>query len=186
MIERSHGLEAAACYRAFHPNDAERNALAEVGIQLLKIFPTMPAACVVMSALYSCRLQAVTEAPAYVAAGALSVGQAGVFGENKPLDGKTRFSQSNLSWDGHACVLFGGYIADASIFRTAYSTKSPPILAAHVLKEFGKGQGLFICKADDAIKSGLNYTPQYVLSEEQTTGLARGVMAIIDSHRARQ
>jgi hypothetical protein len=71
-----------------------------------------------------------------------------------PFDGKKLFSESNASWNGHAWVMFGHYLADVPIFRTAYSTRSPPRLAAHVRKEFGEGRGLLIIKWANAPGSG--------------------------------
>lgn len=181
LIEKSYGHDAAAVYRAFRPSNADLTILAEIGVQLLEIFPPTPGACVVMSALYASQLQAVGKAPVHVAVGALSIGNVRIFGNDELLDGESRFSRSDLSWDGHAWVVFGNYLADVSLCRTAYSKQRPPLLASHVLREFGPRRGLFISNADDAIKSGLDYFAQYILSEHQITGLARGAMQIIDS-----
>jgi hypothetical protein len=38
--------------------------------------------------------------------------------------------------------MLGDYVADVSIFRTAYSIGSPPLLATHVRQEFGPGREL--------------------------------------------
>jgi hypothetical protein len=133
-----------------------------------------------MSALYSCSLESATRAPVFVVAGSLFVGQTRVFGEDSEINGKERFSRCDSSWDGHAWLVMGDYIADVSIFRTAYSRKSPPILAAHVLQKFGEDRGLFICRIDETVESGLFYVPQYVLSEDQIAGLAQAAMAMIN------
>jgi hypothetical protein len=186
VIAASRGRDVAAAYAAFKPTAADKDALAEVGKGVLHIFPPRPGACVVMSALYACGLQTKTSSPVYVAVGSLFVGTTRVFGSDAPINGEERFSRSDLSWDGHGWLVLGDHVADVSIFRTAYSPKSPPMLAKHVLQEFGKGRGLFICRIDDVEKSGLHYVPQYVLSESQVTGLARGAMALIDGLAERQ
>jgi hypothetical protein len=76
--------------------------------------------------------------------------------------------------------MFGDYVADVSVFRTAYSEKSPRRLRDHVVKEFGIGKGLLISKAADVGSYGLNYLPQYILSEDQITAVGRGALDIIN------
>ena len=48
------------------------------------------------------------------------------------FDGKARFSETNMSWDGHAWIVYGDWLADVSLFRTADSDKSSPTLKEHV------------------------------------------------------
>ncbi|MDR3463681.1 MAG: hypothetical protein P4L76_15335 [Beijerinckiaceae bacterium] len=179
LIARSYGAANAQTYRDFVPSSADQQALAFVGKELLTIFPNIPAACIMMSALYALQMQSTTGHAAYVVAGALWVGQIRIFGEDTPLNGSARFSQSSRSWDGHAWVMFGSYIADVSLFRTAYSQYSHPVLAAHVLREFGPGRGLMIVRDRDAANSGITYVPQYVLNEEQLMGVAQGALGMI-------
>jgi hypothetical protein len=179
LIAESHGTISAEAYHAFEPSGSDLTDLAEVGRKLLIAFPKLPAACLMMSALYAAGLRAVTKAPVYVVAGSLSIKGERIFGEDSDIDGSVRFSKSNPSWNGHAWLIFGSRLADVSIFRTAYSRESPPRLAAHVLDEFGVGCGLLICKIDDAVKSGLSYIPEYVLSDEQAASLARGALSFL-------
>ncbi len=181
LIAESRGSEAASAYRAFKASEADLAVLADVGRKLLSIFPKdIPGACAIMSALYASRLEFETHVPVFVIAGSLFVGQTRVFGDDTVINGKERFSRSDSSWDGHAWLVMGHCIADASIFRTAYSPKSPPMLAAHVLRKFGKGKGLFIWPIEQIAELGLSYVPDYVLTEDQITGLALGGMAILD------
>jgi hypothetical protein len=186
LIAESRGNEAAAAYRAFKASDADLAALAEIGRALLDIFPKdVPGACAVMSALYASQLEFKTRVPVFVVAGSLFVGQTRVFGDDTKINGKERLSRSDSSWDGHVWLVMGHCIADASIFRTAYSPRSPPILAAHVLRKFGKGKGLLIDSIEAIGELGLSYVPEYVLTEDQITGLALGGMAIIDNNSNR-
>jgi hypothetical protein len=178
LIVDSFGSDAAEAWAGFSPTEGDLLTLKEIGRELLTMFPTMPAACAMMSAVYALRLEKVEAAPAYVVAGSLFVGETRVFGENGEINGRTRFSQSNLSWDGHAWIVSGDRLADVSIFRTAYSKFAPPALAAHVEREFGMGKGLFICKTEDAVKSGFRYQPQYVLTQDQVDALGRGAARI--------
>jgi hypothetical protein len=71
------------------------------GRDLLKHFPTVPGACVIMSTLFAWQLEKLGLPPAYVVAGSLYVvgsrfvGDTRVFGEAARLDGNARFSASN-------------------------------------------------------------------------------------------
>jgi hypothetical protein len=62
------------------------------------------------------------------------------------------------------------YIIDISVFRTAYSGKSHPLLARAVREGFGEGRGLLL--AQDT--SPLNYRPQYVLTRDEIDALGKG------------
>jgi hypothetical protein len=177
LIAASYSAEAAKAWKAYLPSDADKRKLEAIGLDLLKNLPPIPGTCALMSAVYAARMQSVATAPVYVVAGTLSVRGVAVFGDGRPFDGKSVFSESTSSWDGHAWVMLGYYVADVSIFRTAYSAGSPPLLATHVRQEFGQGRGLLIIKWHDAPLSGLNYAPQYVVTDDQITGLCRGAMA---------
>lgn len=175
LIATSHSADAAEVYRTFSPTEAHLKILADVGRDVLFHFPRLPGACAAMSALYAARVQTITDAPVYVVAGALSVGTNYIFGkQTASRDWSSSFSESNLSWDGHCWIAFGDFIADVSIFRTAYSENGPPALAAHVAESFGSGRGLLICRVAETKQLGFRYEPEYVLTEGQITGLIRG------------
>jgi hypothetical protein len=179
LIAKSHAPAAADVYRAFIPDKSQVNALVSAGIEVLRHFPHMPGACAMMSAVWAARWQNLERTPVYVVAGALLVGTEPVFGcENMQIDGVAAFGKSSPSWDGHCWLAFGNYVADISIFRTAYSTYSPPALARHMVEHFGRGSGLLICTPADAASAGLHYRPQYVLTDDQITGLFLGARSI--------
>lgn len=181
LIAQTHTGGAAAAYRTFRPTRQDLQALAAVGADVLGHFPWMPGACAVMSAAWVARWKMSNQLPAYVVAGALRVGSARVFGCEPAGAWSEVFSRSDLSWDGHCWLAFGEYVADISIFRTAYSKESPPVLARHVERQFGRGRGLLICSLADAIQAGLYYEPQYVLSEDEVTGLLLGARSLVES-----
>ena len=178
LVAASFSPEEASTYAAYVPSEADRTALATAGRELFQHFPPTPGACMVMSALYSVLLEKSVSQKAYVTIGSLYVGDVRVFGEDGEIDGK-RFSQSSPSWDGHAWVMLGDLIADASLFRTARSGKGHPVLGPHVQKEFGPTAALMICKAADTELSGLRYEARYVLTQQQVDSLARGAMKLI-------
>ena len=185
LIADSFDAATADQWASFVPGEPDLRTLVDTGRELLQTFPTMPAACVMMSAFYSLRLEKIGAAPDYVVAGSLYVGDRRVFGEERLINGKARFSKSDPSWDGHAWLVSGNLMADVSIFRTAYSKASPPALAEHVKREFGTGRGLFICRIGDEVKSGLRYLPEYVLSQDQVDALGNGVIAMVTGSASR-
>ena len=181
LIASCRSRKEAQAYKAFVPTKDDVGRLGEIGREVLQHLPPEAGACALMSAVYAARLQSVGLAPAYVAAGSLLVQGQRVFGDGRPFDGAKAFSESNSDWDGHAWVMFGPYVADVSIFRTAYSSQAPRLLAAHVRQEFGNGRGLLVVRWSDAPKSGLHYLSQYVLTESQVSGLVRGASARFSS-----
>lgn len=180
LIRQSRSAEDATAHGGRIVTENDQSQLANVGRQLLSVFPPIPGACLLMSALYAARLQELVAGPILVIAGGLSVGSEHVFGAGGQFDGK-RFDQSNPSWDGHAWVELGDLVADVSIFRTAYSGQSHPLLRESIAKTYGRGRGLMIRRSGDA-SDGLTYEPQYVLTEDQVTGLARGALKVL-GHR---
>jgi hypothetical protein len=177
LVRRSYSDADAVAYETFVP---DRDLLAKFGAEgteVLRAFPTLPGACAVMSALYAVVLQdRFPGIPIHVAAGALVVDGATVFGETADqIDWNEALGQSNPSWDGHCWVVCGDWIADISICRTAYSSKSSPILAEYVRREFGENRGLIIQRPDDQLR----YEAYHVLTEAQVTGLGRGAMHLI-------
>jgi hypothetical protein len=181
LISQTHALVAAEAYRSFTPDRAKLNALATAGLEVLRQFPPLRGPCVLMSAMWAARWQLLERTPVYVVAGALLIGSERVFGdENTPFDGRTIFSESNPSWNGHCWLVFGNYLADISIFSTAYSAYTSLVLAQHMVERFGRGHGLLLSTADNADRAGLHYRPQYVLTDDQIAELCVGARSIIE------
>jgi hypothetical protein len=181
LIARSHGDKAADEFRKFEPSQDDFKALKQAGRELQIIFKPIPGACAVMSALLLARLQSLTTAPAYVVAGNLWVGNERVFGFDEEPDWSKAFSATNMSWDGHAWAQFGRFVVDMSVFRTAYSDKSPPTLAKHVLEHHGKGRGILIATYEAAAREdGLLYEPKHVLTQSQLDPLINGGLKMLN------
>ena len=73
LIAASYGPEAAEAWSNFAPSNAQRDAAMNAGRDLLKHFPTVPGACVIMSTLFAWQLEKLGLPPAYVVAGSLYV-----------------------------------------------------------------------------------------------------------------
>jgi hypothetical protein len=182
LITKSHSSTAADAYRDFLPTEQQRQRLYEVGREVLSNFPNIPGACAPMSTLYAARWQQESDTPIYVVAGKLNIEDNPVFGSE--IDANeigSVLSQSNSSWDGHCWLVFGPYIVDISIFRTAYSDYSPAILASHVTEKFGKNRGILVAEPSALAEHGFQYIPQYVFTEELVTGHCLGAAQIFEA-----
>lgn len=143
----------------------------------MSVFPVVPGACVMMSALYAFRLRALGHADAQLVGGALPIERRLVFGRR---NARHSFGRTNTDWDGHAWVSHGGYIADASLIRTGRSPKAPPRLRALVDARFGPKQGLYIASPEAAIEDGLGYEPQHVFSDVELDACSHGAMTFLE------
>ena len=179
LIEATHGVAAAQHYQQSLPGEVERDALIAAARDILTVFPPAAGACLLLSASIAVRTASLTSYPAYVAAGSLAVGRVRVFGEDAPWNGRELFSRGNPAWDGHAWVIFGDRIVDASIFRTAYSGRSHPTLATFIREKYGARGGVMITTPIQAEQDGLTYQPQYILSGAQVDGLAAGAFSLL-------
>ena len=185
LIAQSFGAEAAEEWNRATVDEDDKRKLLEAARKVLQMFPgRTPSACCLMSAVYSLVLKKM-ELRTYVVAGSLYVGDTRIFGEDGELDGKTRFSQTDMSWDGHAWIVYGDWLADVSVCRTADSDKSHPALKAQIHHVLGAGKGLLACKIESAIKDGLRYEPRYVLAQDQVDALGRGAQAMFSGHGSR-
>ncbi|PKP71969.1 MAG: hypothetical protein CVT83_02310 [Alphaproteobacteria bacterium HGW-Alphaproteobacteria-5] len=181
LVAAQHGWAAAKAFKAYQMTDADREALSQCAIDLLKIFPSVPGACALMSAALAVGLERCMAAPIHVVAGTLAVGGDPVFGDRQALNGSQIFSTSNPDWDGHVWVMIGTYVVDISIFRTAYSRQGPARLTKHVDLAFGPNKGLYVDHWKRTRHLGLGYEPQYVLSADEVTSLMGGAYRVIKS-----
>lgn len=180
LIAASFDEKAAEAWSKFTIGEDDKKRLREAGRQVLLLFKTpIPGACCVMSAAYSVMLEAAAEKPAYVVAGSLYVGDTRIFGEDGEFDGEKHFSVSSLGWDGHAWIVYGEWLADVSILRTANGSNSPRKLRAHCKDQFAGKTGLYACKMGTEIKEGFRYEPRYVLTLDQVNALAGGANQFI-------
>jgi hypothetical protein len=121
--------------------EAEMLVLHEAAMKVLGLFPGRIAGqCALMSAAYSIALETLGTQPGYVVAGSFYIGDKRIFGEEKEFDGKAVFSESNPDWNGHVWIVYGDYLADVSVFRTA-DAASPRLLSRHIAKQYGRGRG---------------------------------------------
>ncbi|MEH2500482.1 hypothetical protein V1294_006961 [Bradyrhizobium sp. AZCC 1678] len=180
LITASFDVAAADAWSKFEVGEADKLVLHEAAMKVLKVFPgRMPGLCALMSGLYSLALEKLGSQRVYVVAGSLYIGDKRIFGEDGEFDGKRAFSESNIDWNGHAWTVYGDWLADVSVCRTA-DAGSPRLLSKYIAKEIGKGKGLLACRMASMDPAGIRYTPQYVLTRDQVDAVGRGALAMID------
>lgn len=184
LIAAQHGWPAAKAFKSYEMGEADRATIASCAVQLLAAFPATPYANAVMSGAFAVQLERALTAPVHVVAGTLAVEGQPVFGDRQPFDGPAIFGASHPEFHGHVWVMIGPYVADISLFRSAYSRSGPPRLSRHVDLVFGPGKGLYVDDWQRCRQRGLSYEPQYVLSEEEVTRLMGGAFEIIEKARA--
>ncbi len=186
LIMASFDAAAAEAWSKFTPDEADKLALREAAMKVLGLFPDrMAGQCALMSAAYSIALEKLGTQPGYVVAGSLYIGDKRIFGDDKEFDGKVLFSKSNPDWNGHAWIVYGDYLADVSVFRTA-DAGSPRMLSKHVAKEYGRGRGFCAWPMARMDPTGLRYVAQYVLTQDQVDALMRGALAMIEQIDAKR
>jgi hypothetical protein len=120
--------------------------------------------------MWAAMLQDALSLPAYCVAGDLYVRGRMVFGSTDPNVAQC-LSESSDAWDGYCWLALGRYVGDISVFRTAYAQPQGSNLRQAVLDEFGLGRGLFLMHYSDALTTGFDYRPKYVVRESEITTL---------------
>ena len=182
LVGNAYSTGERETYSLFSPDKPALSHLAAKGNEVVENFPCVAFACTHMTALWTIIIRDQTDYPIHMVAGALRINNRLVFGDTETtLDPTTTFTESTLDFDGHCWVMFGEYIGDISIFRTAYSDKAPAFLNQAVTREFGAGRGFMIDTYGGLLKSEFEYIPQFVLTDDQVSALGRGALSVIQS-----
>lgn len=180
LIEASYSVDEASRHRKFGTTQSQIEAVVALGKEILLNVPAMEGACTVMSALWTARIRDKLGFPAFCVAGNLIVEGKVIWGDASTTEQVAgTFVGTTFDWDGHCWVCIGDYVADLSIFRTAYSDMSPPHLREFVLRHYGKGRGMMIANSVGLADDGLAFVPKYVLGEAQLNGLISGFGEIL-------
>ncbi len=180
LIEASYSTTEAETAFSFHPSEHDVQILIDAGKAVLTLFPNVPGACALMTAMWVALIREKNKYPIYAIAGSLLINGIHVFGcTSSVTQMKEVFTCTNLDWDGHCWIIFGNLIGDISLFRTAYSDKSPPALKEKVISQFGEGHGLFVTPLDFPTELGIVYHPQYALTDDEITYLCNGAQTFI-------
>jgi hypothetical protein len=182
FVEKSYSQTEARRFLDFTESKARIHEVAALGNFVLKRFQRLPGACAPMSATWTDGIRACLSLPAFCVAGDLLVQGRRIFGNDDPTAKIAMvFDRSTLDWDGHCWVRVGDYVADISLFRTAYSEKAPRLLHEAIVNRFGRGRDLLVATADAMREDGFTYVSKYVLTESQVDGLIRGVRDLLES-----
>lgn len=179
LIEKSYSINESLKWDSYEVTSQDKNYIVTRGQEILENFPYIPKCCAPMSSMWAALIRDNTNIPAHVVAGCLNFKGKKLFGNDLKTDKiQDVFFNSNSSWDGHCWVMFGHLIGEISLFRTAYKEKQHVWLKRMVIESFGKGRGMLLATLSDAEKLGLQYQPQYILTDDQITGLELGARDI--------
>jgi hypothetical protein len=176
LIEQSHSREVMERVCDYDPDDRAFEILTEMSRGMLAACKPEGSSCVIMSALLAECLSDPLGLSVPVVAGALKLGSDYMYGGNRPFDGRQVFSANGEDWDGHCWLLFGRYIVDVSLGRTARRGECKASLSRAVIGTFGEHVGMIAVTEAGARKANLRYLPRYVLTPDQVLALSGGAM----------
>jgi hypothetical protein len=163
-------------FQDYEPDDAALDVLKKMCRGMMAACPPTGSSCVIMSALLANCLESELKTTIPAVAGALKLHGGYMYGIDRNIDGKHIFSESSDSWDGHCWIIFGKYIVDITLGRTARKGDCRPVLAKAIVSTFGEQVGLIALTEKGARDVGLNYFPRYVLKPNQVLALAGGAI----------
>lgn len=176
MIETSHSRDAMQQFRDYVPDDRAWDIFEEMSRGMLSAVRPEGSSCVIMSALLAVSLEEPLGALVPVVAGALKLDGEYMYGSNRTVDGQRIFSHDGADWDGHCWLLFGKFVIDISLGRTARQGHCRPQLTRRVFSTFGQHVGMMAVTQESAREAGLRYLPRYVLTSEQVLANAGGAI----------
>jgi hypothetical protein len=185
LITESYDAKEAERALAFRPHEQSLRTLSGAGYELLRNFPYKPGACAMMTALLVQCIRDTTSYPIHAVAGGLLIDDQQVFGADpKANKMKGAFDATNMDWDGHCWVIFGSYIADASLCRTAHSPQSPRLLKERILTAFRTEAGMIAAPAEKFSAIGIRFDAKHVLTKREIEGLVNGAAYLIQQSKS--
>ncbi|PNU06887.1 hypothetical protein [Novosphingobium guangzhouense] len=178
-VAATHGWAAAKAFKAYTWTEPDQARIAGCAADLLKVFPQQPGTGILLSAALAVQLERHLDAPVHLVAGTLSIDGMPVRGNRASFDGPHVFGAEPPVWDGHVWVMVGAHIVDVAIFGLARSADCRPELARHVHSVFGPDKGLYADQWRRSRRMGLEYEPQYVLSDDEVNRLMTAAYHLI-------
>jgi len=172
LIAQYRGEEDATEFQQFRAQNLA--PIENTGKELLDHTPVFHGACAPMSAAWAALLRDRYNIPAVAVAGNLVMEGATVFLCDRNIPDSTD-SPDIVPWDGHCWMEVGGYVGDASIFRTARTMHSRSKLRDFVERRFGLQRGLMLASRENLSRIDMVYAPKYVLTETQINALLNGL-----------
>lgn len=174
LIADSYLYEEARRFAQYTISDADKKAISQAGIDILKNVPKLPYACAHMSALWGALIRDSTDIPTHVIAGNLLMNNRKIFFSDTSSEEVSQIFEKSNSWNGHVWVSFAGVIGDISIFRSAYLESKDHWLHQLIINEFGTGRGLLLSP-----KSNMTYEAKYVLTDTNINALIQGMQSLL-------
>lgn len=142
---------------------------------VLRNMPPKAFNCTQISAIWAAIIADHSTIPVSVICGDLHYNSKKIFVCKEPLPTGEERTDIIGEWDGHCWLEFGGFIADASFFRTIYYGSVPKTLKEMVVNQFGEGRGSIIATPEQLQQNGFEFIPKYRLSELQINGIIQGI-----------
>jgi hypothetical protein len=181
LITRALGVAEAERTLAYQITDLD--VLQTTAQQLMGMTPSNAGACLLLSAAWALHLRDRYNIPAVAVAGDLKVAGRWMFRTTDPLPEVRKPGPAiEMSWKGHCWVEVGGYICDASIFRTIYKLPADDLARQFIEGLFGTDRGAFLIKEAD-LPAGLKYRRSAVLNKSQMIGFFESLRYVIEGAR---
>ncbi len=146
---------------------------------ILLEFPKRAFDCCMLSAVLGAVINDKSNIPVSVFVGHLDYNSKRMFNCTTSIPYSKSELKINETWEGHCWVELNGFIIDLSIFRTIYLGNVSVELKNDIIQNFGENRGILAGTPLDMEKLGFNYTPCYILNQDQITGLVKGANEII-------
>ncbi|HAT6977304.1 hypothetical protein [Legionella pneumophila] len=174
LIEKFYSKKHADQFSISYLYSTQIELLQQSCRDVLQMLPPQPYECALLSA---CLVERARQAglSCYLVAGSLSLTGRTLFEYDPAIEHKNIVE----NWSGHCWVIINDTIAEISLFRTAYSEKSPTWLKNQIIEHFGEQRGAILATISEIKKLGLYYTPEYVFNDLQLSGLLNYAEQII-------
>lgn len=183
LVAVHHGWAAAKAFKSYALDDGDRAKISHAALEILKLFPACPDSGAMLTAALAVRLGQRLDAPVQMAAGSLLLDKQAVLSSAQGTEMKAFPADDGADYAGHVWLMVGPHVVDVSLFRLAYSAEGPAALSRHVDLVFGPNKGLYVDEWARTRRLGLQYEPQYVLSEDEVTRLMGHAFALMKADR---
>ena len=173
LLAEANSPKQADAFKAYFQSDEDLHQVSLIGKEILANLPFKPGACAHLTAYWVMLIRERLKLPAQGVVGHLAINGTLVFGKIGN-DLSSALQGASLAWDGHCWLALGDQIGEISAFRTAYSSKSPPLLKTTILRQFGEGCGALLATPTQWLETELEYRPKRVLTDDEIEGLAHG------------
>jgi hypothetical protein len=175
VLSQNFDQQQLANFLSYKLSDNDLVFIQDAVKDVLRNMPQKAFNCTQISAIWAAIIGDHSSIPVSVICGDLHYKNKKIFVCKGPIPGTESGNDVIGEWDGHCWLEFGGYIADASFFRTIYYGNVPQEFRALVIHQFGEGRGSIIATPNQMKQNGFEFIPKYTLSELQINAIIQGI-----------